>query len=91
MRISREAIYQSLYIRGGRGALRQELTACLRSGRAFCMPRERTRSRGKSFIGDAIMISERPAEVEARILIAFTGRGNDRGIDQGSGLDRHSL
>ena len=33
MRISHEAIYQSLYVQG-RGALRRELTACLRTGRA---------------------------------------------------------
>lgn len=67
MRISHEAIYQSLYIQG-RGALRRELTACLRSGRALRVPRERTRGRGKSFVGDAIMISERPAEVEDRAV-----------------------
>jgi transposase len=42
MRISHEAIYQSLYIQG-RGALRRELTACLRTGRAIRVPRERTR------------------------------------------------
>jgi IS30 family transposase len=54
MRISHEAIYQSLYIQG-RGALRQELTACLRSGRALRVPRERARGRNKSFVGDAIM------------------------------------
>jgi len=34
MRISHEAIYQALYVQG-RGALRRELTACLRSGRAL--------------------------------------------------------
>lgn len=67
MRISHEAIYQSLYIQG-RGALRRELTACLRSGRALRVPRERTRGRGKSFVGDAIMISERPPEVEDRAV-----------------------
>ena len=32
MRISHEAIYQALYVQG-RGALRRELTACLRTGR----------------------------------------------------------
>ena len=32
MRVSHEAIYQALYIHG-RGALRRELTACLRTGR----------------------------------------------------------
>ena len=62
MRISHEAIYQSLYIQG-RGALRRELSACLRSGRALRVPRERARSRGKPFINEAIMISERPPEV----------------------------
>lgn len=67
MRISHEAIYQSLYIQG-RGALRQELTACLRSGRALRVPRERARGRGKSFAGDAIMISERPPAVEDRAV-----------------------
>src|SRR3546814_16729925 len=67
MRISHEAIYQALYIQG-RGALRQELTACLRSGRALRLPRERARNRGKSFLAEAIMISERPAEIEDRAV-----------------------
>ena len=43
MRISHEAIYQSLYVQG-RGALRQELTACLRTGRALRVPRARAPS-----------------------------------------------
>lgn len=67
MRISHEAIYQALYIQG-RGALRRDLTACLRSGRALRMPRERARTRGKSFIGDEIMISQRPPEVGDRAV-----------------------
>ena len=50
MRVSHEAIYQSLYVQG-RGALRQELTACLRTGRALRVPRARAR-RGKSFVTD---------------------------------------
>jgi transposase, IS30 family len=41
MRVSHEAIYQSLYVQG-RGALRRELTACLRTGRALRVPRNRT-------------------------------------------------
>jgi IS30 family transposase len=61
MRISHEAIYQALFIQG-RGALRRERTACLRSGRALRVPRARTRGRGKSFIAPEIIISERPAE-----------------------------
>lgn len=67
MRISHEAIYQSLYVQG-RGALRRELTACLRTGRALRVPRARTRGRGKSFIVPEIMISERPAEVADRAV-----------------------
>ena len=67
MRISHEAIYQSLYIQG-RGALRLELTTCLRSGRALRLPRERVRNRGKSFLAEAIMISERPPAVEDRAV-----------------------
>lgn len=67
MRISHEAIYQSLYIQG-RGALRRELSACLRSGRALRVPRERSRVRNKSFIGDAIMISDRPADIADRAV-----------------------
>ena len=38
MRLSHEAIYQSLYVQG-RGALRRELTACLRTGGALRVPR----------------------------------------------------
>ena len=67
MRISHEAIYQSLYVQS-RGALRRELTACLRTGRALRMPRARGRGRGKSFIAPEIMISERPAEVADRAV-----------------------
>jgi len=46
IRISHEALYQALYIQG-RGALRREVTACLRTGRALRVPRARTRGRGK--------------------------------------------
>ena len=67
MRISHEAIYQALYVQG-RGALRRELTACLRSGRALRVPRARVRGRGKSFVTEQIMISERPAEAADRAI-----------------------
>jgi IS30 family transposase len=67
MRISHEAIYQSLYVQG-RGALLRELTACLRTGRALRVPRARSRGRGKSFIVPEIMISERPAEAADRAV-----------------------
>jgi len=67
MRISHEAIYQALYVQG-RGALRREVTACLRTGRALRVPRARTRGRGKSFITPEILISQRPAEVADRAV-----------------------
>lgn len=67
MRISHEAIYQSLYIQG-RGALRRELTACLRTGRTLRMPRQRLRGRGKAFVTSDILISERPPTVEDRAI-----------------------
>ena len=67
MRISHEAIYQALYVQS-RGALRRELTACLRTGRALRVPRERVRNRGKSFVTPEILISERPACVEDRAV-----------------------
>lgn len=67
MRISHEAIYQSLFIQG-RGALRRELVACLRSGRALRVPRARRKGKGKAFVSDEIMISERPAEAADRAV-----------------------
>jgi len=67
MRISHEAIYQALYVQG-RGALRRELSACLRTGRALRVPRARARQRGKAFITPEVMISQRPAEAADRAV-----------------------
>ncbi len=67
MRISHEAIYQSLYVQG-RGGLKCELTACLRTGRVLRVPRARSRGRGKSHVGPEVMISERPAEAADRAV-----------------------
>ena len=67
MRISHEAIYQALYIQG-RGALKRELVTCLRTGRALRVPRARTRQRGKKFVTDEVMISQRPPEAEDRAV-----------------------
>ena len=64
MRLSHE---QVLYVQG-RGALKRELTACLRTGRALRGPRARTRGRGKKFVTDEVRISARPAEVEDRAV-----------------------
>src|SRR5919205_3793636 len=67
MRISHEAIYQALFVQG-RGALRRELTACLRTGRALRVPRARVGARGKGFITDEVLIRERPAEADDRAI-----------------------
>jgi len=66
MQVSHETIYQSLYVQG-RGALRRELTARLRTGRAVRKPRRKaTERRGR--IPDQVNISERPPEVEDRAV-----------------------
>ena len=67
MRISHEAIYQALYVQGC-GALRRELVACLRTGRALRVSRTRTQGRGKNFVSPEVMISERPAEADDRAV-----------------------
>ena len=67
MRISHEAIYEALYVQG-RGGLRRELVACLRTGRSLRVPRARTRGRGKTFVDPAIMISQRPTDADDRAV-----------------------
>jgi IS30 family transposase len=66
MRISHEAIYQALYIEG-RGALKRELVACLRTGRALRKPRERTRNRPQGHVTADVVLSERPAEEDRAV------------------------
>jgi IS30 family transposase len=66
MRVSHETIYQAIYVQG-RGALRRELAARLRTGRALRKPRRKDgERRGK--IPGMVMISERPAEAEDRAV-----------------------
>jgi IS30 family transposase len=67
MRISHEAIYQALYVQG-HGALKRELVACLRSGRALRVPRARARQKAWAHVTPEVMISERPAEAEDRAV-----------------------
>ena len=67
MRISHEAIYQALFIQG-RGALKRELVACLRTGRALRVPRARSRQRAGGHVTHEVMISQRPAEVADRAV-----------------------
>lgn len=68
MRVSAETIYQSLYVQG-RGALRKELAACLRTGRAVRRNRSRLEQRGT--IPNMVMISDRPPEAQDRALAGF--------------------
>jgi IS30 family transposase len=65
MWVSHETIYQSLFVQG-RGALRRELSACLRTGRAVRRPVTRVQRRGK--LPEMVMISERPAEIADRAV-----------------------
>jgi transposase, IS30 family len=66
MRVSAETIYQSLYVQG-RGALRRELAACLRTGRALRRPRRREGER-RGRIAGMVNVSERPAEAQDRAV-----------------------
>jgi len=66
MQVSHETIYQSIYVQG-RGALRRELAACLRTGRALRRPHRHGQER-QSRIPDMVNISERPAEAEDRAV-----------------------
>jgi IS30 family transposase len=67
MRVSHETIYRTLFVQG-RGALRKELTACLRSGRAQRRPRLRLERSGAGRLRDVLLISDRPAEIEDRAV-----------------------
>ena len=67
MRISHEAIYQALFVES-RGALKRELVACLRTGRALRVPRARSRQKAWAHVTPEVVISERPAEVEDRAV-----------------------
>jgi IS30 family transposase len=66
MRVSPETIYQSLYVQS-RGALRRDLTTCLRTGRALRRPGRQANKR-RNQIPDMINITERPAEADDRAV-----------------------
>jgi transposase, IS30 family len=66
MRVSAETIYQSLYVQS-RGALRRDLTTCLRTGRALRRPGRQAGKR-RNQIPDMINITERPAEADDRAV-----------------------
>jgi transposase, IS30 family len=65
LRVSHETIYQSLFVQS-RGALRKELSSCLRSKRTRRRPHGRRDPGG--YIRDMVLISDRPAEIEDRAV-----------------------
>jgi transposase, IS30 family len=83
MRVSHETIYQSLFVQS-RGALRRELTSCLRTGRAIRRPRRNQDRRGR--VTGMVLISERPAEADDRAVPGhwegdlLMGKGNKSAV-----------
>jgi IS30 family transposase len=68
MQVSHETIYQSLFVQS-RGALREELHSCLRTGRAMRRAKAYTKGGvGQGQLTNMVMISERPAEVKDRAV-----------------------
>jgi IS30 family transposase len=67
MHVVHETIYQALYVQG-RGELRRELTAALRTGRAIRRPRAQASRRRSGPIPNMVNISERPAEAADRAV-----------------------
>jgi len=85
MWVSHETIYASLYVQG-RGALRKELSVCLRTGRAVRKPRKRARGETRGKIPNMISISERPPEVEDRAVPGHWEGDLIVGKDSGSAI-----
>lgn len=67
MRISHEAIYQSIYVQG-KGQLKRELMSVLRSGKVRRAPQKRSNERRPRYRDPMVNISERPAEAEDRAV-----------------------
>jgi IS30 family transposase len=67
MRVSHETIYRTLFVQS-RGALRKELTNCLRTGRTQRRPQVRSEQSGAGRLQNMILISDRPPEIEDRAV-----------------------
>ena len=76
MQVSTETIYQSLYVQS-RGALKRELTRCLRTGWAVRKPCRKPGQR-KNRIPNMINIAERPAEAADRAVPGHWKRPDHR-------------
>jgi IS30 family transposase len=86
MRVSHEAIYQALYVQG-RGHLRRDLAACLRTGRALRRPRRRAQARqARPRVPAELLISQRPAEVADRAVPGDWEGDLIIGADSGSAI-----
>ena len=67
MRVATETIYQAIYVQA-RGALKKELTAALRRGRAARKPRREPARRTPRFVTPMVPIAQRPAEADDRAV-----------------------
>lgn len=67
MQISHESIYRTLFVQT-RGALRRELTQCLRTGRVLRRPKGVRLPDGRGGRPNTLHISARPAEAEDRAV-----------------------
>ncbi|WP_371682514.1 IS30 family transposase [Kitasatospora sp. MMS16-BH015] len=67
MHVAVETVYQTLYLQG-RGELRREVAAALRTGRARRIPHRQAATRRPRFAHPMVMISERPAEADDRAV-----------------------
>ena len=85
MWVSHETIYASLYVQG-RGALRKDLSGCLRTGRAVRKPRKRVRGETRGKIPNMINISQRPPEVADRAVPGHWEGDLIVGKDSGSAI-----
>jgi IS30 family transposase len=88
MWVSHETIYQSLFVQG-RGALRRDLTTCLRSGRALRRPQRQAagiRAARTRRIPGMVNISARPAEATDRAVPGHWEGDLIIGKDSGSAI-----
>lgn len=83
MQVSHETVYKALYLQG-RGGLKRELIACLRTGRTLRKPQRSTEKRGTR--PDRVNISERPPEASDRAVPGHWEGDLIIGKDQGSAI-----